>query len=196
MAECSKCAVESHDAASPVTRTGWSRCAVCGGSVCLPGVVEPWLLLAGQWEGFTPRPICYGDWPQLQQRSCYTATDPMEQDSLQQGSHAHWVYPLSVFLMEVVGWCSSTVWSWLLGALALRGCTILNCVVSEGLSQELLFWVISKPVLVFWVCQNKVPQTEWLQQGKCIVSQFLRSEVVRVDSLWGPWWGICPMSLS
>ena len=39
--------------ASSVTQTGYSMCALCVGWVHPPLTVEPWLLLADEWEGFT-----------------------------------------------------------------------------------------------------------------------------------------------
>ena len=43
----------SSGTASPIIQAGYSRCALHVGWVHPPLVVETWLLLAGQWEGFT-----------------------------------------------------------------------------------------------------------------------------------------------
>ena len=37
----------------PLSPKGYSKCTLCVGCVHPPLVVEPWLLLSGQWEGFT-----------------------------------------------------------------------------------------------------------------------------------------------
>lgn len=33
------------------------------------------------------------------------------------------------------------------------------------------------PILVCWGCSHKAPQTEWLQQQKCFLSQLWRLEI-------------------
>ena len=52
VAWCSMCPVGSSGTASPITQAGYWRYTLQIGWVHPPLVVEPLLLLAGQWEGF------------------------------------------------------------------------------------------------------------------------------------------------
>ena len=119
MALSSICPVGS---SGPASLSTWdSRCTSCVSCVHPPVLVEPWLLLACQWEGFTPRPVGWENWVLLHQRSFCAEINPLEQSLLQQGSGACWVCPLSVLLVEgVCWWCFNVVWSYPLGALAAR----------------------------------------------------------------------------
>ena len=122
VALCSRCPVESSGTAFLITQLGHSRCAPPRvGCVYLPVVVSLnccWhisgrYLPPGQSAARTG---C--DHQPLWRISC-AGTQPTEQDLLQQGSGAWWVLPLSVSLVEVVGWwCFNVVWSCPLGALA------------------------------------------------------------------------------
>ena len=47
------CPVGSSGTASPIAQAGYLRCVLHVSFIHPPIVVEPWLLLAGQWEGFT-----------------------------------------------------------------------------------------------------------------------------------------------
>lgn len=86
----------------------------CG--LCKPSlVVETWLLLVYQWEGFNTRPIGWNDWLQLLRRISCTGNHPTKQDILQQYSGASCVYYLSVSLVEVIGWCLDVISSCPLG---------------------------------------------------------------------------------
>ena len=53
VAENSRCPVGSSGIALPVTQAGYSRCVFCVSWAHPPTLVQLWLLLAGQWEGFT-----------------------------------------------------------------------------------------------------------------------------------------------
>ena len=90
-----KCSVGSSGTASPITQAGHSRCDICVGCVHPPLIIEPRLLLAGQWEGFTRG-------SQLQGRAV-----TRQPTSVLQGGTG------------VERWCSDMVCSYPLGAQAL-----------------------------------------------------------------------------
>ena len=111
---CSRCHVGPSGAALLATWPRHSRCAPCMGCVYPFIVVEPWLLLEHQWEGFIPRMIDFEDWlPPPWRISCVgvNPTNTTEQESLQHGSGACWVCSLHISLIEVVGWYFGMVWN-------------------------------------------------------------------------------------
>ena len=53
VASRSRCPIGSSGIDSPITQAWYSRCTLHEGLVHPPLLVEPWFLLADQWEGFT-----------------------------------------------------------------------------------------------------------------------------------------------
>ena len=82
-------------------------------------IAESRLLWAHHWEKYTLMPINCKDWLWPPLRISCAGPYHTKQDLLQRGSGTFWVRPLSVLLVEVVGWCFSVIQSCPLGALDL-----------------------------------------------------------------------------
>lgn len=87
--------------------------------VCSHIIVEPWLLLECQWVELTFRLTGCEEWLRLQLMGCFVGSWPQGANSFKQGSGACRVYLLGVPFLELTGWCSAVVWSWLPGVLVL-----------------------------------------------------------------------------
>ena len=97
---------------SPFTQPGHSRCDPAPPSeVCvyLPVLVEPWLLLAWWWEGFSLSPIGNKDWMQPPWRISCAGVNPMKQDFLQKGSECTTLASGLCFLWRWLG--GASLWS-------------------------------------------------------------------------------------
>ena len=97
-----------------ITQAGHLRCVPSVGCVHLPHVVEPWLLLAHQWERFTPNLISYKDRqqpPTSYHHGWLAVQGPTPQScsyfigSLVPTESAPWVYWLWRWFFNVVGSC-------------------------------------------------------------------------------------------
>lgn len=88
-------------------------------------------------------PIDYEDWIRVQQMAYYAGAHSTEKDSHQWDSVVQWVCPLSLFLIKVIGRCSSAGWSCPEGTLALfpsgkcRLISATTCVHSRATTQKL-----------------------------------------------------------
>lgn len=86
----------------------WAKCfscIPCMGCVCLPAVLEPWLLSACQWEGLTLEMIGCENWPVRGwlYKTRFTLAGFWCLPSLPFGC---------IILRSSPGWCSSLVWYW------------------------------------------------------------------------------------
>ena len=96
-------------------------------------------------------------------RISYARADPSDQDFLQQGSGAYSVCPLSLLLVEVVGWCFNIVWICPWHFLALgppgncRSKSVDACVLPEATQHQITKWSANSGYLFSaWRCLDEV----------------------------------------
>ena len=93
--------IGSSGRASPIMQAGYSRCTLCVGCIHPPLVVEPWLLLAGQWEGFTQAGQLQGladHWPPTSTLCGGSALQELAGCAPARSAAVHWVCRLWDFL--------------------------------------------------------------------------------------------------